>query len=362
VNARRASAIVLTIVCALYLTVDGRAGSAKDAASPRAPERLSETGLYDDFATRHIAPGNRPFEPQYPLWTDGAEKARWIALPAGTAIDASDTTRWKFPVGTKLWKEFAFDGRKVETRMLWRATAAQWVFASYVWNDAQNEATLAPASGIRNHVEVRPGVKVSIPAEVECRACHESGGTPVLGFNALQLSDDRDPLALHAKPLGEASLTLRRMNAAAMLRPSRPDLVAHPPRIEARSARERAALGYLSTNCGSCHNARGPLAGLGLYLQHTDSRGVEHEPAVVTAIDIAGEYVTPSVAPEASRRIAPGAPDASAVVYRMSSRRPSSQMPPLGTAVVDTQALELIRGWIAEDLAPRKAVSQQAQR
>ena len=35
-----------------------------------------------------------------------------------------------FPVGTRFWKEFTFNGRKVETRFLWRASAGRWIFAT----------------------------------------------------------------------------------------------------------------------------------------------------------------------------------------------------------------------------------------
>ncbi len=62
---------------------------------------------------------------------DGAGKRRWIALPPGTAIDGSDPDGWIFPVGTRLWKEFAFD-RRVETRYLER-TSEGWRFATYLW-------------------------------------------------------------------------------------------------------------------------------------------------------------------------------------------------------------------------------------
>lgn len=350
---RQLLGIIAIVALATQVVRDGSAGGVAEAAPARAPERLSDTGLYADIAMRRIADGNLPFEPQYPLWTDGAEKARWIRLPEGAAIDASDTARWEFPVGTKLWKDFAFDGRTIETRMLWRASSSQWVFASYLWNDAQTEAILAPAAGVRNHREVRPGVVYSIPSDAECHACHDSGGTPVLGFNALQLSDDRDPLAPHAKVARAGSLTIRELDRRRLLRPRRPDLVANPPRIAARSARERAVLGYFSANCGSCHNESGPLAVLGLHLRHGSSGAEGVEPGYVTAVGVAGEYVTPGATPERSRRIAPGDPDSSAIVYRMSSRRPSSQMPPLGTSVVDEEAVALIRAWIAEELRDR---------
>ena len=41
------------------------------------------------------------------LWADYATKQRWILLPPGTKIDATDPNEWVFPVGTKVWKEFS---------------------------------------------------------------------------------------------------------------------------------------------------------------------------------------------------------------------------------------------------------------
>ncbi len=40
------------------------------------------------------------------------------------------------------------------------------------------------------------------PPQDDCRACHEGAPVPVLGFGALQLSPDRDPLAPHAESNG----------------------------------------------------------------------------------------------------------------------------------------------------------------
>ena len=91
-------------------------------------------------------------------------KSRWIQLPAGSRITARDADTWEFPVGTRLWKEFAFDGRRVETRMLWRVTADSWSYAAYVWNEAQTDATLAPADGLAGVVEVAPGKRHSVPS------------------------------------------------------------------------------------------------------------------------------------------------------------------------------------------------------
>ena len=66
------------------------------------PANLSETGLYSDIATKTIASTNLMFSPQYPLWSDGAKKKRWIYLPPKKSVDAKRVDDWVFPIGTKL--------------------------------------------------------------------------------------------------------------------------------------------------------------------------------------------------------------------------------------------------------------------
>ncbi len=166
------------------------------------PETLEQTGFSEAEATA--------FTPQYPLWSDGSDKRRWIALPPGAAIDKSNPDAWQFPAGTRAWKEFSRAGRKIETRFIERTSDGSWRYASYVWNEDGTRATLAPAQGIS---------KSGIPSRADCLACHEGAPVPILGYSAVQL---------HAKL----------------------------PR----------ALGYLHGNCGHCHNDSGPLATVELVL------------------------------------------------------------------------------------------------
>ena len=325
------------------LADDTRPGAS--APAPRAPRYLSETGLYG--AGGAIDPGNLAFAPQYPLWSDGAVKSRWIHLPEGTKVDVSDVAAWRFPVGTKLWKEFSWWGRRVETRMIWKAGPETWVFATYVWTD-EADAILAPEEGIPDVVEIAPGKRHSIPGLADCDACHRSSPAVVLGFSALQLSDDRDPLAPHAEPLPPDAATLGTLVASHRLDPPRPELVSNPPRIRAADPTERAALGYLSANCGGCHNGSGPLSRLGLDLLHDAGASPDApERVLATAVEATGRYALPGVPEGDSRIVAAGAPERSVLHYRMRSRRPSSQMPPLGTRLVDAEAVELVGRWIS---------------
>ena len=101
------------------------------------PERLADTGFG--------GPGLRSFEPRFALWSDGAAKQRWIALPPGTAVDASQPDAWRFPAGTRLWKTFSVDGRPVETRHLVVQADGRVEAATYVWHNGQ--ARRAPDRG-----------------------------------------------------------------------------------------------------------------------------------------------------------------------------------------------------------------------
>lgn len=303
------------------------------------PQRLADTGLYVAGGTT-VRPDVLPFSPQYPLWSDGAAKRRWIWMPPGTRIDASQADAWDFPRGTKLWKEFAH-GRVLETRFIERADDGSWRFGSYVWNAEGTEAVLAPAAGLRDLAAPNaPGAHYTIPSVEDCRACHEGAPVPVLGFSALQLSPDRDPLAPHAD--GARGVDLRVLAARGLLRNLAPELLANPPRIDAATPSERAALGYLHGNCGNCHNDEGPLAVLDMTLAQ---RVGKPSPVLSSIVGVQSQFVPPG-APADAVRLAPGHLASSVIAARMGSRDPLQQMPPLGTTAVDTEALALLSQWI----------------
>lgn len=273
------------------------------------------------------APWVRPFAPQYPLWTDGADKRRTISLPAGSKIDASDPDAWQFPVGTKLTKDFSFGGKKIETRTMER-TAEGWRFASFLWSD--DGKTMSPAPERGTTVEVG-GLRHRIPGQNDCKVCHGNGKTPVLGFSALQLSTDRDPNAPHAGVPLPGSVDLATLVKDGRLAGFTGTTA---PRIAARTPTERAALGYLHANCGHCHRDEGSLAALDMKLTDGD--------VMRSTVD------RPSRIAPARMRIARHAPSDSVLVERMKTRDPTKQMPPLGTQLVDEEGVTLLTRWVGE--------------
>jgi mono/diheme cytochrome c family protein len=346
----RAGAMALAV-----LWVAAVQGAARREAAPgegAAPARLSETGLFITGRPGVVDARNRPYSPQYPLWSDGAKKSRWVYLPPGATIDATDAGDWTFPIGTRFWKEFAFDGRKIETRFLWRVTADRWVFATYVWNEEGSDAVLAPDGGVPGVVALAPGRRHDVPGIADCRACHGSKRPAPLGFNALQLSTDRDPNAIHGEPLAPGMITLATLAGEGRLSPARPELVANPPRIHATSPTTRAVLGYFAANCGACHNRSGEIGPSGPSLKHSDLLG--DGDAVAAALSRhATAWQVPGQPDGTSVMIDPASPQGSAMLVRMRSRRPSSQMPPLGSVLRDDTAIDVITKWIATEF-PRR--------
>jgi hypothetical protein len=312
-----------------------------DSGTP--PQRLIDTGLYS--ADGLVDARNRPFAPQYPLWSDGMTKRRWVHLPEGTAIEAAEND-WNFPVGTKFWKEFSVGGVKVETRFLWKSAASAWTFGTYVWNEPGTEAVLAPQDGVPGAIEVSSGRRHGIPSRPDCLACHDNGRVGPLGFNALQLSTDRDPNAIHGEPLVAGMVTLKDLVASGRLSSARADLVTSPPRIRTEDPETRAVLGYLAANCGTCHNGSASVSVLGPSLRIADL--IEDGDRVARSlIGRPSRWQVPGAAEGESVLVRPGAPEMSALFLRMRSRSPASQMPPLGTVVRDQQALDAIHRWIS---------------
>ena len=332
-------------VCAGVLVLAlASAGALSARDDERAPGRLSETGFF--------TLAKRPFSPQYPLWSDGAAKSRWVYLPPGATIDGRDESAWHFPVGTKFWKEFAFNDRKVETRFLWRVSETRWVAASYVWNAEGSDAVRAPDAGVLNAIELSPGRTHAVPSSNDCLACHGSKPTRVLGFTALQLSPDRDAKAIHGEQVSAQMVTLGTLMKEGVLTGARADIVSNPPRIATRDPETRRVLGYLVGNCATCHNGNGEIAALGPVLKY-DELVTDGDAVARSTIDQPTKWQVPGVPDGASMLVSTHTPDTSAILVRMRSRRPSSQMPPLGTVIRDQEAVDAIAAWIARVAALR---------
>ncbi|MDB4955125.1 MAG: hypothetical protein JWO36_2694 [Myxococcales bacterium] len=289
---------------------------APDAPLPSVlPDKLSDTGLYADFASKQLAEGSMQFAPANVLWSDAAVKVRWIQLPPGSQVDTHDMNHWQFPVGTKFFKEFSLDGKRLETRLIWRVADTgnrehDTLLGAYVWDDTESEAYFA-----RDGAENLRGTPHDAPAADTCWRCHVGEAGHVLGFSALQLGD------VSALPLS------------------------NPPPTGTTFAAPNAAEGYLHANCGHCHNPDG-----GAWVDsHMILRLDVEERDAATTMSVqttVGAPLEQWIGHGFTDRIVAGDPDHSAVYYRMSQRTPMVQMPQLATEYTDDVGLALVRTWI----------------
>ncbi|WP_241759169.1 hypothetical protein [Pyxidicoccus parkwayensis] len=298
-------------------------------------QHLACTGLYGDagegWATKTVPESVRPFTPGLQLWSDGLEKSRFISLPPGTRVDTTRMDEWRFPPGTRLWKEFRWKGRRIETRFLWKRPDGTWLRTTYRWSD--DERTALELTDGEQHV---PGTNdYEIPRQADCQACHNGRGDGVLGFEAVALA--------HPEARG---LTLARLVQEKLLTQAPATLPSIPG-----TPVEAEALGYLHMNCGvSCHNANTPAlgstSGLHLRLEVAELGSVAATDTANTAVGVKSLFQTSGLFGGASFRVAPGDVKHSTLLHRMAQRGNAVQMPPLATHVLDERGLALIQRWI----------------
>jgi hypothetical protein len=302
---------------------------------PQAPPTLIDTGLCSDGPCAQISPGIRTYVPRWQLWTDGATKKRWISLPPSTKINNSKPDRWEFPVGTKIWKEFALGGVRVETRYMVKLAEGPsgWFMISYAWNQAQNQALPVPSGR-----EDANGTTHDIPPRIECRQCHERIDGRVLGFSALALDFagatgdlDLDDV------IGLGWLTNAVPGAAS------PHYPLPPGRNAAETLYAADAVGYLHMNCGHCHNPESPVFNSSEMQLRLTVGALASWPATVVYTSSIGVGEMDN---GAGKIIKPQDPDNSVLIVRMNSTNLSVHMPALGSVVVDQTAQTLLRNWI----------------
>ncbi|HEY8504360.1 MAG TPA: PQQ-dependent sugar dehydrogenase, partial [Gemmataceae bacterium] len=171
------------------------------------PTRLSETGLFESVKEHRVHPGLIPYSVNAPLWSDGADKERYIAVPGDGRIEPTPANGWNFPDGTVLVKTFSLETadvnpggrRRIETRLLTRQQG-EWAGYTYLWNDAQTDAELVGSAGTDRTFRVRDdsapgGVREQVwhfPSRAECMVCHSRAANFVLGPSTAQMDRAHD--------------------------------------------------------------------------------------------------------------------------------------------------------------------------
>lgn len=289
------------------------------------PTRLSDTGLFTDTAALEPSSALLPYSLALPLWSDGADKQRWVFVPPEQTVHTNPSEAWSFPVGTITVKHFeraeapGQPPRRLETRVMVHERRG-WAGYAYRWNDAQTDAELVTTTTTDDGW--------IYPAGADCLRCHTPGYGHALGLRTRQLAGTESGRAL-----------VRTLAARAQLEPSPDDLdawPAHPGLDDAAVKVGPRARAYLDVNCAPCHHPGGPAPG-GLDLRATTSLADTAVLGVApdAPLGVAGEL-----------RLAPGDHERSALWLRTGRRGAHGQMPPLATLRADEAGRELLATWI----------------
>lgn len=307
--------------------------------------KLSDYGFFEDLNAQIPTQGVLPYELITPLFSDYADKLRFIYMPEGGFAEFIPNKVFDFPDGTVLIKTFAYlndheesnlDKQLLETRLLIKKKG-QWKNVSYVWNQEQSDAFLTiagktiPTQFVNQDGDIQE-VRYRVPNINQCKECHQlDKSIKPIGPKARNLNKNlayqdgtmNQLLKWHKQGWINKGLEFKTM----------------PNWEDASLTLDERARSYLDINCGHCHIDGGSADTTGLYLDFTEERKIH-----------LGYYKKPIATGRASNNlkysIVPGKPEESILLYRMESLDPGIMMPESGRALEHKEAIKLINEWI----------------
>ena len=322
------------------------------------PQWLSQTGAFSNLNTLEVSQGFIPYSVNTPLWSDGAEKYRWVAIPNDGShnspeeeVNFSELGEWDFPNGTVFIKHFELQTdetnpnsmKRLETRFLVRADDGSFYVMTYKWLPDGSDAELLPGSFEEDITITTAGggsriQKWYYPSRSDCFICHTDAAKRVLGLKTRQLNGD------HTYPqTGNTANQLESWNHIGIFNPTLvesniPGYLTSKALTDTSATIEFRARSYLDANCAGCHRpGAGGRAEFDLRLTTPlGSQGIINEP-VYEDLGIAGAAV-----------IVPGDTSKSIMYQRMRTTDPCCTMPPIGRSLTDELALSIVGEWIME--------------
>ena len=119
----------------------------------KVPKKLSEFNFFADMGLQAPNEGVLPYDLINPLFSDYADKLRFVYVPKNKKVGYSPDKVLDFPDGSVLIKTFAYlndhpeskiEKQLLETRLLIKKNG-YWKNVSYVWNERQDDAYLSIA-------------------------------------------------------------------------------------------------------------------------------------------------------------------------------------------------------------------------
>ena len=306
------------------------------------PTRLSESGLFASTRENRAAPGLIPYSVNAEAWNDGAEVERFLAVPGDAKVGFEVGRGWNFPDGTALLQNLSLEKEpgnpatrtRLETRLLLRRQG-EWEGYSYRWSGDQSDASLVAKDGEETIIPGTGGKerKWRFPGRAECMACHSRAANFVLGVTGSQLNREHDYGGVRDNQL--RSLEHIGLFSGPLPKPPHELEKMLDPYGGSRDVETRART-YLQVNCSVCHVESGggnSTMELGLATPREKMKLIGARPLHDTfgIVD--------------AMLVAPGDPERSVLVHRLSRRGPG-QMPPLVSNRVDDRGVALFQDWI----------------
>ncbi|MBC6490191.1 hypothetical protein BC349_04395 [Flavihumibacter stibioxidans] len=342
----KSATIIILLAIAVFAAV-AFSGKSPDFEAPK--QKLSDYGFFTGRLA-DLIPAKKviPYDLNSALFSNYAEKSRFIVLPEGEPAIYNPDSAFNMPVGTVLIKNFYFPadfrhpekGRKIlETRLLVHEPAG-WNALPYIWNKEQTEAYYDVAGDTRQvQYTDSKGKKVNtsyvIPNKNQCKGCHSSGNRFLpIGISARHLNKD-----FSYADGAENQLTFWKKHGLLNELPE-DKIPANCNWQDESKPLEARARAYLDINCGHCHNSAGPANTSGLFLdihnKNETSLGIMKTPVAAGRGSGNLDYA-----------IVPGRPDKSILLYRMNTTDPGIAMPEIGREQIHKEGIELISRWIS---------------
>jgi uncharacterized repeat protein (TIGR03806 family) len=307
--------------------------------------KLSDYRFFEgDMKNQNPAEGVLPYEPITSLFTDYALKKRFVWMPSGVKANyVADNKILDLPVGSVIIKNFYYDNmlpdgntKILETRLMIRKSTG-WIFAEYIWNEEQTEATLNMDGAYQNISWLQNGTPMStnyrLPSGTECLICHKFQSNPIpIGIKPQHLNKSLQ----YAD--GEMNQLQKWVSVGYLNGPIPTDILTVVDyKDESKPLRDRLR-SYLDMNCAHCHQEN----------SHCDYRPMRLAfSETVLSINM-GVCVTPDeyIEPQLINIITPGNTFKSMMHFRLSSTEESNRMPLLGRTLVHQEAVNLLTQYI----------------
>lgn len=318
------------------------------------PPLLSMTGVFSNTPSMTPTNGLIPYIPNVPLWSDGALKTRYMAIPttggsitADQQISFAPTGTWTFPAGTVFVKTFELQTNqtdpnsilRLETRLLVRDINGAVYGVTYKWRPDNSDADLLTTSSNQQIPILTPSGSQTqtwyYPSPADCLSCHTPVANYVLGVNTRQLNNNETYPAT-----GVTDNQLRTLNRLGLFNPAFDEagitnFEGLSPLTNVSASLQQRARSYLDANCAQCHQ----LGGAGItfdarYDTPLAKQNITNYPAAV------------SLGYDHAQIIAPQDIWRSMIYQRLNSTNASVKMPPLARNLIDTNAIAVFGAWI----------------